>query len=125
MCKTGGPSGTYAVSPAVTINCAYGMVSVNLASVTFADNGSTLTITPAINGCCTLTGDSAADGAFDTTCTCPVQGGMGCTETYRLKGTWSGNSWTGTFSATFTSVPAGYGFCFDCTSLSRTVSGTR
>ena len=118
-CEGGGeldPNGNYSVTPSINYSCTFGLVSLNFSSFQFSDNGSTLTVSPAMNGCCTLKGDSAEDGSFTATCLCPG----GCDENYKLTGTFTSNkSWQGTFSVQFT------GSCFNCSYQSWSVTGTK
>jgi hypothetical protein len=72
----------------------------------FNDTGAALSVSGGgLN--CTMTGASPRmTRTFDVSCSLPG----GCTETYRLTGTFTGdNTWTGTFRASLT----GSG-CFDC-----------
>ncbi len=119
-CQTTGydPSGTYGIAPTASYSCAYGLVSLSVSQLLFSDNGSSLTITPAMNGCCTMLGDTAKDKAFTATCTCPGT----CAETYTLTGTFTSDTvFTGTLTFKFT----GGAMCFGCTTQTFNVTGTK
>jgi hypothetical protein len=121
QCQGGGfsPSGTYSLSPAPSYSCAWGTVNLSLFSLQFVDNGSSLFISPAVSGCCSMQGDSAADGTFTASCLCP--GGGACDEHYTLTGTFSNDTtWSGTFTAQYSG-----GLCLDCTTYSTPVTGTK
>ncbi len=121
MCTSWTATGTYAVTPAPAYMCAmfFGtyLVNFNGATMSFADGGSSLTVTvPGLP--CNLTGTfSRATRTIDVQCSAAGS----CTETYRLVGSFTTDDrWTGTFSATFTGSS-----CLDCTSRSWMVAGMR
>lgn len=113
------PNGTYTLSPQATYTCAFGIVNFTIGQVTLVDNQSTLTAilgpTGPAGGCNVLTGDTAYDKSFSATC---VYAGS-CNETYTLSGTFSGTSFTGTFTASFS------GSCLNCVNQSWPITGTR
>ncbi|MBM4394680.1 MAG: putative metal-binding motif-containing protein [Deltaproteobacteria bacterium] len=125
-CKAGtaDPSGAYAISPAPYYKCTFGLVTVSFNQLTFADSGTSLTVSPAPNqasNCCSMVGDSAKDGSFSVTCTCPG----GCAETYTLTGTYSepGKKWSGKFEAKFSGPDC---LVFDpCYGYAVNVTGTK
>jgi hypothetical protein len=119
----GGPSGSYLLSPAVNFKCGeiFGtwLVTLNFSSLSFNDDGVNLFVSPAMNGCCSMQGDSAADGSFTVQCTCP--GGGVCDENYKLTGTFAdATHWSGTLTATYSG-----GLCFDCSFKTWSLSGTK
>ena len=93
------------------------LVSFSYTQLTFVDDGSDLYVMPSMNGCCNMEGDTAQDGSFTASCTCP--GGGICDENYSLTGTVNGNSLNATFTATFNGM-----FCNDCVYYSTSVTGT-
>ncbi|MBI5501678.1 MAG: putative metal-binding motif-containing protein [Deltaproteobacteria bacterium] len=111
------PSGNYTVSPTATYTCAFGLVNINVTMFTFVDSGSSLSVSPAMNGCCVMTGASARSTRnINVTCTCPG----GCNEIYTLTGSFdTDNHWTGTLTANYV------GSCFGCALRTWSVSGTR
>jgi len=125
-CSGGGgfdPNGTYGLSPSVTYSCGeiFGsyLVSFNHQNFTFVDSGSELTVTPSMNGCCTMTGASAKDGDIWATCTCP--GGGVCDETYQLIGSFTSDT---TWEASMTASYSGQ-LCLGCSYKSWWVTGTK
>ena len=122
QCEGGGgfdPNGTYSLSPAPTHTCGWGAVQFSIGALEFIDSGNSLFIGPAVNGCCSLQGDSAKDGSFTASCQCP--GGGVCDENYSLTGTFSNdNQWSGTFSAQYVGQ-----LCLGCTFYSTTVTGSK
>jgi len=113
------PSGTYQLSPSVVYQCAWffimWMVDLNYSQLVFADNGATLTLQPAMNGGCNMTGPSAKSGTIDVGCTYFGS----CNETYKLTGTFNGANWSGTLKITF------QGQCKDCTTQTFNLTGTK
>jgi hypothetical protein len=98
--------------------CAFGLVSYSFGSLSFSDSGTELTVNGGgIN--CTMRGPSSRmTRMVDVSCTLPG----GCTETYRLMGSYTNdNTFTGTFTATFT----GGSGCFGCATRSAAVTATR
>ena len=93
------------------------LVNLNVSSLDFADNGTTLSVFGTFCGpSAAMTGSSASDGSFNVCCTYAGT----CAETYCLSGTFTDeDNWSGTFTAAYS------GSCFDCTSQERTTSGTR
>ncbi|MHA2064731.1 MAG: hypothetical protein ACXABY_10185, partial [Candidatus Thorarchaeota archaeon] len=112
------PSGTYSLSPTISYQCAFfplPLVDLFYTSFTFVDDGTTLTVQPAINGGCFMTGPSAKYGQIDVICSYFGS----CTETYSLVGSFTNNTtWEATFTATFT------GSCFDCFTYIISITGT-
>ena len=103
------PEGTYVLAPQVAFSCAFGAVDFIHGTLTFSDNGTSLVVMPWMNGCCQMTGDSAQDGTFTVTCTCP--GGGICTEIYTLSGTFTNDTtWEGSLDVLFSGA-----LCLDCT----------
>src|SRR5262245_48488182 len=93
-------------------------VGVTAAFFSLVHAGDTLTVDANLN--CDLTGPIAADRSFDASCT--VSGG--CTEAYRLVGTFSDdNTWSADLSATFTETNPGD--CLDCVDGLWTLTGVR
>ncbi len=112
------PTGTWLVSPGVSYMCAFGLVSYSFGNLSFSDSGTDLTVNGGGINCAMRGASSRATRMVDVSCTLPG----GCTETYRLVGTYgTDNTFTGTFTATFT----GGAGCFGCTTRSAAVSGTR
>lgn len=115
------PNGSYGLTPAITYTCAMGVVSFTINTMAFSDTGTKLTVIATPNGpgggCNVLTGDTAYDGSFTATCTYPGA----CNEIYTLTATFApgGNTWSGTFTATYV------GSCINCTNQSWPVTGTR
>jgi hypothetical protein len=111
------PSGAYVCVPPPSYTCVFGIVSFDIATMTFSDSGAVLIVSGAP---CSMTGASASDGTIDVSCTLTGS----CDETYALSGAFTGpDTWDGTFTATFT--PASAGACFDCTNQSWDLTGTR
>ena len=126
MCTVWNPSGGYTTAPSPAYSCTgpFGItvVNFNIASFTFIDNGSTLQVAgaPCAGGSAML-GASARNPSrsFDVSC---IYTGT-CTETYRLVGMFTDDdTWSGTFSATYT--PTG-GSCYTCASRTWSVTGSR
>lgn len=115
-------SGTFRISPAARQNCAFGEVTYNISSVTFACVGSVLSVdaqtahwNPDMDK---LTqAPRSDDGTFDIQLV--IDGD--CVETYRLQGRFITPDM---FEATWTSGFGG-GLCLDCTGVSVEVTGTR
>ena len=110
------PSGTYAIDPPVVYSCTFGLLNLNIHTMVFTDNGTTLQVAPAMNGGCYPTGDSAADGVISVGCTYFGT----CNEIYLLEGDFiDQDTWEGTLSLVVE------GTCFDCSNQSWPIIGTR
>jgi hypothetical protein len=109
------PTGTWVVTPGVNYYCAFGEVSISFGELTFNDTGTGLSVSDdSIN--CTMTGPSART-TRTINVTCSLLGD--CDETYSLVGTFTDdNTWTGTFTATFT--PHGGLGCAGCSTRTWT-----
>ncbi|MGB1015135.1 MAG: hypothetical protein ACPG4T_13455, partial [Nannocystaceae bacterium] len=109
--------GKFSVTPPPTKFCAFGLVDFVLDEVTFATQGNELLI---IGPPSTLIQSPPPDGAdFDAQVILPG----GCTETYRLEGSFSDLD---NFTATFTAEYEGQGMmCADCTTETWQVVGAR
>ena len=125
-------SGTYSISPYVVYYCAesifggYG-VSLNYGSMTFDDNGTTLTVTsPKLNNTCWLTSPSPAGKGFAASCFIETPLG-GCSEYYYLDGTFNDDftQWTGTLEAHYVDLSGWDMFCSDCTQKTWQLTGTK
>ncbi len=113
-------SGTFNLNPAINYQCAFFLgeylIDLYYSQFTFADDGTTLTVSPAISGGCFMTGLSATNGHIDVSCTYFGN----CDETYSLEGDFTdNNTWVATFSAEFS------GMCLDCTNQQFSITGTR
>jgi hypothetical protein len=113
------PSGSYSLSPVIFYQCAWmtiPLVDLYYTSFTFIDDGTSLTVQPAMNGGCFMTGPSAKDGQIAVNCVYPGS----CSEVYSLAGSFTSNStWEATFTVSFT------GSCFDCSTQVFSIIGTR
>jgi hypothetical protein len=113
------PSGSYSLSPTISYQCDWmgiPVVTLFYTSFTFIDDGTSLTVQPAMNGGCFMTGPSAKNGQIDVTCIYPGS----CNEIYSLVGSFTSNStWEATFTADFT------GNCGNCFIYVISITGTR
>jgi len=110
------PTGTWSIPPGIHYSCTFGLVSLNYDTLSFAANGATLSVSPAMNNGCTMTGSSASGGDIQVSCTCAGT----CNETYTLTGTFTDNDhWTGTWTAVY------QGSCYDCVNQSVSLTATR
>ena len=120
-CTGGGgfdPNGAYSLDKSIFYSCFMGLVSMNYNVLTFVDSGNGLSATPAMNGCCTMTGDTAFDGSFSVTCICPGQGL--CDEFYTLTGSFDDDdTWSGTLTSSYS------GTCLDCMGQTWNLTGTK
>jgi putative metal-binding protein len=94
------PDGVYNVQgPPKQYSCCSGLVSVTVSSFIFSNDGATIQTSP--SNPVTMTGSptTCPSGSFSNSGSIPG----GCTETYSVAGTFNAaNSWTGTYSLTFT-----------------------
>jgi hypothetical protein len=107
--------------PGTSGSCAFGLVSWNFTNVTFTNVGGAIEITGwtvASTGSLPPMADPGpACPNVDASTTLPGD----CDETYRIRGTFmDDNTFTGTFELAFSGS-----LCFDCTSRSIPVTGTR
>jgi hypothetical protein len=113
------PSGDFSLSPIIAYQCAFfpmPLVDLYYTSFTFADDGTSLIVQPAMNGGCFMMGPSAKNGQIDVICSYFGS----CTETYTLVGSFINNTtWEAIFTVTFT------GSCFDCSTFIISITGTR
>jgi cysteine-rich repeat protein len=119
------PDGTYLIQGApISYSCCFGLVSVNVSSFIFNNNGSVINSSPsnpvAMNGNQT----TCPSGSFTNQGTLPG----GCAETYKLTGSFTGNNtWTGTYEVQFVGPDCG---CFNgagtpCVSQIYSITATR
>ncbi|MFX1574477.1 MAG: hypothetical protein ACFFB0_17185 [Promethearchaeota archaeon] len=113
------PSGIYDLTPGIIFQCGCippCLVNLDYTQFTFVDDGTTLTVQPAMNSGCFMTGSSASNGQIYVSCIYPGD----CDETYTLVGIFTdNNTWDATFTATFS------GSCMDCTTYVLSITGTR
>jgi len=113
------PSGKYDLVPNVFYTCFMGGVVLDFQTLTFVDNGTTLYVMPSMNGCCSMEGASAKDGAISVSCICP---GLGvCDEIYELTGSFTDDkTWEGKLTAEYSGM-----MCFDCMFQPWDLTGTK
>jgi cysteine-rich repeat protein len=94
------PDGTYMIQGApVSYSCCFGLVSVNISSFIFSNNGATIASSPSNPKTMTGSATTCPSGNFNDQSTIPG----GCAETYKLTGSFTGaNTWTGTYELQFT-----------------------
>ena len=110
-------SGTYNLNPSIAYTCAFGLLDFQYTQFTLVDDGSTLVIQPAMNGEGYMTGSSALEGTIDASFYSPGS----CSYLFTLQGIFIDNdSWQATFTVEFFGST-----CFDCTSHSWELTGTR
>lgn len=101
------PDGTYTIVGApVSYTCCFGLVSVNVSSFVFSNNGANIGSSPSNPVSMTGNATTCPSGNFNN------QGSIagGCTETYKLVGSFTGNNtWTGTYELQFSGADCG---CF-------------
>lgn len=111
----------YASSPVVRYACAFGLIDIAVGAWQFDDLGGNLGVT-GLNGVPRMTGAGVPvcpGGSFSVQAT---ESGS-CTVSYSLSGLFTGpDQWSGTFRVTFTATS---GSCFDCSTHSLPVSGSR
>lgn len=93
------PDGVYAKSgDPVSYTCCNGLVSVNVSSFLFQNDGGTVSMFPSSPSPLVGTATTCPSGTFDSAATIPG----GCAETYRLAGAFtSANEWSGTLTLGF------------------------
>lgn len=94
------PDGTYMVIQGGPISyaCCLGNVNVNISSFTFINNGASILGAPASPVAMTGNPTTCPSGSFSNQ---GVRAG-GCTETYKLSGSFTGNNtWTGVYELKF------------------------
>ncbi|MFX1424704.1 MAG: hypothetical protein ACFFB2_20475, partial [Promethearchaeota archaeon] len=110
-------SGTYNLNPSISFICAFGLLDLQYTQFIFVDYDSTLEIWPAMNGEGYMTGSSASEGTIDVSFYSPGS----CSYLFTLQGTFIDNdTWEATFTVEFSGST-----CFDCTSQSWQITGTR
>ncbi len=121
-CTCGGPTtyaGTYDITPSVAQSCVFGMVNYDFSSIVVTLVGPILTFDAGIHMDTRMTQASPALPAFDVVGT--ISGG--CTETYRIMGTFTETGFTGTWTARYV------GECSigidDCVNQTIPITGTR
>ena len=111
-------TGRYTLDRTVSYSCAFGLVSLNVSSLTVVDVRPVISFSSGGTAPGTMTGTIDASDAFTTE---NVLSGS-CTETYAFDGSFvSADHYTGTLTATYTGGRA----CFDCSDQSWTVDGYR
>lgn len=106
----------YVVSPSVSYSCAFGIVNINVSTLTVADARPVIAFSTGGSQPGTMTGTLDSFDAFSVSNT--LSGS--CTETYAFTGSFvSSDHFTGTLTAGFV------GSCFDCRAQSWTVDGYR
>ena len=112
-------SGLYAITPPVSLSCAFGFFNVNVSELSLLISETSLFV-PAGGGIPNLAGTiTCPDRSFNAVGS--VAGD--CTEAYTLSGSFSGdNTWSGTLSIDFQGDPF---FCVDCTSAVFPISGSK
>ena len=101
-CTDFDPSGFYTTAPPILYSCALGLVSLDISSFTFNDDGSVLAVPASFcDGADPfMRGPSADTPSRDINVCCMFTGT--CNETYCLNGAFTDDdTWTATFSATF------------------------
>ncbi len=102
------PDGVYTLqSPtSASYTCCAGLVSVNVSSFIFSNNGATIQSSPSNPVTMTGAATTCPSGSFNNTGSIPG----GCAESYKLQGNFTGqDTWSGTYSLTFTGSQCG---CF-------------
>ena len=112
-------SGTYNLDSLSSYSCAFGAVSVGFSQMFIVDTYPTIAVS-SIGGSQPGTMAGSFTSATDFTAQRVITGT--CTETYTVTGSFTGAN---TFSATVTAAFTGGAYCFDCTTQSWTVNGTR
>lgn len=92
-------NGLYLKSGApVSYTCCFGLVSVNVSSFIFSNNGAAVSSSPSNPATMTGAATTCPSGSFSNIATIPG----GCSETYKLTGSFTGpNTWTGTYELQF------------------------
>jgi cysteine-rich repeat protein len=94
------PDGTYAIVQGgpISYSCCFGLVSVNVSSFLFSSDGATIQSSP--SNPVSMTGAATTCPAGNFNDTGSIAGG--CTETYNLTGSFTGqNTWSGVYSISF------------------------
>ena len=93
------PDGTYTIVGApVSYTCCFGLVSVNVSSFVFTNNGAIIGSSPSNPVPMTGNATTCPSGSFSNQGSIPG----GCAETYKLVGSFTGqNTWTGTYELQF------------------------
>ena len=95
------PDGTYLIVQGgpIVYSCCSGLVSVNVSSLVFQQDGATVLASPSNPVPMSGAGATCPAGNFSNTGSIPG----GCTETYSVSGSFTGpNTWTGLFQISFT-----------------------
>ena len=118
-------SGNFSISPSPSENCAFGMVNYTIGSMAFTYGSGILSVmagsfTLSQPGATSVTGPTA--GAFDAS----HQLSGGCTQTYRVVGTFSDlDNFVGTWTSAYVDVD-GFSCAFaGCTPITVAVTGVR
>jgi len=120
------PDGIYTLTSGgpIVYSCCFGIVNVNITSFTFLLDGANVIGLPTFAHTMTGAPTTCPSGAFDVVKIFPG----GCTETYRLMGTFTGaDTWSATFTAGFTGASCTSGLCASepCMNQSFPVTATR
>jgi hypothetical protein len=91
----------------VSYSCCFGLVTVNVSSFLFSNDGATIQSSPSNPVPMTGNATTCPSGSFSNQGVIPG----GCAETYKLTGSFTGNNtWTGTYELKFTGADCG---CFN------------
>jgi hypothetical protein len=106
----------------ISYSCCSGLVSVNISSFVFANDGAAVSTSPSNPVPLVGTATTCPSGTFDNAGTIPG----GCTETYRLTGAFTGpNEWSGTYTLQFVGEQCScFGGAFGSPCLDQTFSVT-
>lgn len=106
----------YIITPSASYSCAFGIVSINVSTLTVADARPVIAFAASGSQPGTMTGSL---DSFDVFTTSNVLSGS-CTETYTFDGSFTtADTFTGTLTAAFS------GSCFDCRTQTWTLDGAR
>lgn len=116
------PDGSYSVSPSIQYSCCLGLVEIAIDQFQITESGALISSAPFNPVDLVGSPASCPDGSFSNTGS--IAGG--CTETYSLDGAFSdADTWTGTYSITFTGTECSCLGLDPCLDQTFAVTGTR